>query len=58
MVHACQEFGVLVLSAGPNVLRLLPPLNIIDEELVTGLNRVEKALKNLHEIELSSTTQK
>ena len=58
IVNACQEFGVLVLSAGPDVLRLLPPLNISEEELETGLNRVEKALINLHEVELSSTTQK
>ena len=28
MVNACQEFGVLVLSAGPDVLRLLPPLEV------------------------------
>ena len=58
IVKACQEYGVLVLTAGPNVLRLLPPLNILDEELETGLNRIGKALKNLHEIELSSSTQK
>ena len=58
MVNTCQEFGVLVLSAGPDVLRLLPPLNIPDEELETGLNRISKALKNLHEVELSSSTQK
>ena len=56
MVKACQEFGVLVLSAGPDVLRLLPPLNISEEELETGLNRVEKALKYFHEVELSSST--
>ena len=58
IVKACQEYGVLVLTAGPDVLRLLPPLNILDEELETGLNCIDKALKNLHEIELSSTTQK
>ena len=58
IVKACQEYGVLVLAAGPDVLRLLPPLNILDEELETGLNRIGKALKNLHEVELSSSTQK
>ena len=58
IVKACQEYGVLVLTAGPNVLRLLPPLNILDEELETGLNRIGKALKNLDEVELSSSTQK
>ena len=55
IVKACQEYGVLVLTAGPDVLRLLPPLNILDEELETGLNRIGKALNNLHEFELSSS---
>ena len=58
IVNACQENGVLVLTAGTDVLRLLPPLNILDEELETGLNRIGIVLKNLHEIELSSSTQK
>ena len=58
IVKSCQENGVLVLTAGPDVLRLLPPLNILDEELETGLNRISKALKYLHEVELSSSTQK
>ena len=58
IVKACQEYGVLVLSAGPDVLRLLPPLNILDEELETGMNRIDKALKNLHKVKLSSSTQK
>ena len=58
IVKAWQENGVLVLTAGPDVLRLLPPLNILDEELETGLNRIGIVLKNLHEIELSSSTQK
>ncbi len=58
IVKACQEYGVLVLTAGPDVLRLLPPLNILDEELETGMNRIDKALKNLHKDELSSLRQK
>ena len=57
IVKACQEYGVLVLPAGPDVLRLLPPLNILDEELETGMNRIDKALKNLHKLELSSSTK-
>ena len=32
--------------------------NISDEELEAGLNRIGKALKNLHAVELSSATQK
>lgn len=41
----CREHGVLVLVAGPNVVRLLPPLNITDEELATGLARMKSALQ-------------
>lgn len=42
--EASRLQGVLVLQAGPNVLRFLPPLNITDEELETGLERFEEAL--------------
>ncbi|MGB0752173.1 MAG: aspartate aminotransferase family protein [Gammaproteobacteria bacterium] len=38
------EHGLLVLSAGPDVVRLLPPLTITDEELDAGLTRLETAL--------------
>ena len=57
MVTACQEEGVLVLVAGPDVLRFLPPLNISTEDLQNALDRVGKALKNLHADELSSSTK-
>jgi acetylornithine aminotransferase len=37
VVEACRERGLLVLSAGPDVLRLTPPLTIgraeVDEAL-------------------------
>lgn len=36
--------GLLVLQAGPDVLRFVPPLNITDEELVDGLARLRAAL--------------
>jgi 4-aminobutyrate aminotransferase len=40
------ERGVLVLTCGPdaNVLRLLPPLTIPDDELEQGLDRIEAAI--------------
>ena len=44
LVEQCRLHGVLVLQAGPNVMRFLPPLNITDEELETGMNRVKTAL--------------
>ena len=37
--------GLLLLQAGPDVLRLLPPLNITDEELADGLARLHAALQ-------------
>jgi acetylornithine/N-succinyldiaminopimelate aminotransferase len=52
-VNACQQQGVLVLSAGPDVLRFLPPLNISEDELKIGLDRVGQALKNVHDEELA-----
>jgi acetylornithine/N-succinyldiaminopimelate aminotransferase len=39
-----RKAGVLVLVAGPNVLRFLPPLTVTGEELETGLRRLHTAL--------------
>ena len=44
LVEACRRHGVLVLQAGPDVLRFLPPLNVTDEELDVGMDRLEAAL--------------
>jgi len=40
-----RKTGVLILVAGPNVLRLLPPLTITDSELENGFKRLHAALK-------------
>lgn len=37
--------GLLVLQAGPDVLRFVPPLNLSDEDLAEGLSRLEAALR-------------
>jgi acetylornithine/N-succinyldiaminopimelate aminotransferase len=37
--------GLLMLQAGPDVLRFVPPLNITDKELSDGLTRLRAALK-------------
>ena len=42
--HAVNA-GVLVLQAGPNVLRLTPPLTLTDEERLRGMERLEAGLK-------------
>ncbi|WP_130619298.1 acetylornithine transaminase [Dyella amyloliquefaciens] len=38
--------GLLVLQAGPDVLRFVPPLNLTDEDLAEGLSRLEAALRD------------
>ncbi len=44
VVEHCRLQGVFVLVAGPNVIRLVPPLTITDEELDEGMQRVGKGL--------------
>ena len=41
--HAAVQ-GLLLLQAGPDVLRFVPALNISDEEIAEGLARLRKAL--------------
>jgi acetylornithine/N-succinyldiaminopimelate aminotransferase len=41
-----HQHGVLILQAGPDVLRFLPPLNITDEELGEGLERLTRGLRS------------
>ncbi|WP_426270764.1 acetylornithine transaminase [Dyella kyungheensis] len=43
--HAAAH-GLLVLQAGPDVLRFVPALNISDEDLAEGLSRLEAALRS------------
>jgi acetylornithine/N-succinyldiaminopimelate aminotransferase len=42
--HAAAQ-GLLLLQAGPDVLRFVPPLNISDAELADGLQRLMRALR-------------
>ncbi len=44
IMEHCRKNGVMMLQAGPNVLRFLPPLNITEKELKEGLKRLEAAL--------------
>ena len=37
IVDACREHGLLVLSAGPDVLRFLPPLVVTEAEVDEAL---------------------
>ena len=44
VVHACRDFGLLVPPAGPDVIRLLPPLNVSEEEIATALAILSRVL--------------
>ena len=45
LVDACADEGVIVLVAGPSVLRLLPPLNISDADVGEAASRMERAFR-------------
>jgi acetylornithine/N-succinyldiaminopimelate aminotransferase len=45
-VAAIREQGVLVSLAGGTVVRISPPLNITQDELDDGLQRIERALRD------------
>jgi 4-aminobutyrate aminotransferase-like enzyme len=44
VLERAMERGLLVITAGPNVLRLLPPLTITPEELARGVDVLESCL--------------
>ena len=44
VVDACREQGLLVLSAGPDVLRLTPPLVVGADEVAQALSILERVL--------------
>ncbi|RAO76758.1 acetylornithine transaminase [Dyella jiangningensis] len=45
MLDFAAAHGLLVLQAGPDVLRFVPPLNLGDDDLAEGLSRLEAALR-------------
>ena len=49
VARAAFDAGVLLVGAGGNVVRLLPPLTIGDEEMDEGLARLRKAARALSE---------
>lgn len=51
LVHALRESGLLTVLAGPNVLRLLPPLTVSEEEIDQAVALLGEVLKK-HEQEL------
>ena len=47
LVNAAREAGVLVVPAADNVIRLLPALNIPDEDLAEATTRLDQAASSL-----------
>lgn len=45
ILDACTEEGLLLLQAGPDVLRFVPALNIGDDDVAEGLARLGRALR-------------
>ncbi|NLB18985.1 MAG: aspartate aminotransferase family protein [Syntrophomonadaceae bacterium] len=46
LIDICRKNGLLLLSAGPRVLRFVPPLNLNNSEVDEALNRLEQSLKD------------
>jgi len=49
LIDCCREHGLLVLPAGPLVLRMLPALNVTKQEVEEALALLEKSLKEFDE---------
>lgn len=49
LVAAAREAGLLIVPAGDNVARILPPLTITEEELDEVVNRLDAAASTLEE---------
>ncbi|MCO6048325.1 aspartate aminotransferase family protein [Mesorhizobium sp. RP14(2022)] len=47
LVGAMRDQKMLAVAAGDNVVRLLPPLNITDDEIREGLNRIRSSAEAL-----------
>jgi acetylornithine/N-succinyldiaminopimelate aminotransferase len=47
VVNACADEKLLAVGAGDNVVRLLPPLNITEQELTEAARRLGQALARL-----------
>ena len=46
ILAACYEKELLVVPAADNILRLLPPLNIADEDIAEALTRLDQAARS------------
>jgi acetylornithine aminotransferase apoenzyme (EC 2.6.1.11) len=46
-INKCIEKGLLLITAGGNVIRILPPLNVCIEDIDAALNIIEDVMKEL-----------
>ncbi len=49
LLYACRKQGLLVLPAGPNVIRLLPPFVVTDEQISQAVSVLASVLKSADE---------
>jgi len=59
IIRFCHEHGLIALSTGSygNVLRLLVPLVITEEEMTEGLDVIEAAIQSVAEVKPRLVTQ-
>ena len=50
VLTAAQEAGLLILRSGQNVLRLVPPLIISEDELLQGIGILDQVFKKFKEV--------
>jgi acetylornithine/N-succinyldiaminopimelate aminotransferase len=46
IIEAARHHGLLILQAGPNVLRIMPPLTVTQKEMALGIKRLHATLKD------------
>ena len=53
IVEVAREDGLLLLPTGSygNVIRLLPPLTLSDAEFAEGMERLERAIRSVYELQ-------
>jgi 4-aminobutyrate aminotransferase-like enzyme len=44
IIDYCFHYGLLVITAGRNTLRIVPPLNVSEEVMEEGLDILEEAI--------------
>jgi acetylornithine/N-succinyldiaminopimelate aminotransferase len=45
IIEAVRHHGLLILQAGPDVLRIMPPLTVTKQEMALGIKRLNGAMK-------------